>query len=105
MRVQVVNTVTSSNMPPKNGPWRDGSQRAHQHVEGGVTQFARAWHAGQIPWWKAAAAIAVPYGVAGASAYLANKYNAGGSGKARTKVGRGMHRYKAGKGKGRRRKR
>ena len=65
-----------------------------------MTQFARAWHAGQIPWWKAAAAIAVPYGVAGASAYLANKYNAGGSGKARTKVGRGMRRYKAGKGKG-----
>ncbi len=90
-------------MPPKRGHWQDGSHRAYQHVEGGLTQFARASHAGQVPWWKKAAMLAVPYGVAGATAYVANRYNAGGSGMVRalmTKVGRGMRRYKAGKGKG-----
>ncbi len=88
-------------MPPKRGHCQDGSLRAHQHVEGGLTQFGSASHADQVPWWKKAAALAVPYGVAGATAYLANRYNAGGSGKARTKVGRGMRRGKS-KGKGRR---
>ena len=97
---QTLTRAHKSDMPPKRGHWQDGSQRAQQHVEGGLTQFARASHAGQVPWWKKAAALAVPYGVAGATAYLANRYNAGGSGKARTKVGRGMRRYKAGKGKG-----
>ncbi len=93
-------------MPPKatnQHNWRDGSQYDYQHdpTLDGKAWLARAYNRGHIPKCQAAKPLLASYGVALGALALNKALTGSGKakGKARTKAGRGMRRYKTGKGK------